>query len=64
MKILSIDFEETLTICVQGEVIQIVAFKTLEHGNVKFGVNAPRTIKVHREEIYQAIKSKEQQDDI
>ena len=59
MNIITVDYEETLTFCVQGEVIQVVAFKTPEHGNVKFGVEAPRSIKVHREEIYHAIKQKE-----
>ncbi|HVT63458.1 MAG TPA: carbon storage regulator, partial [Legionellaceae bacterium] len=41
--------------------IQILAFKTSEPSNIKFGINAPRNIQVHREEIYQAIKLKQQQ---
>ena len=58
MNIVTVPFEEPLTVCIDGEVVQIVAFKTLEHGNIKFGVEAPRSIQVHREEIYQAIKQK------
>lgn len=59
MNIFTINFEETLTFNVGGEEIQVVAFKTPEHGNIKFGVEAPRSVKVHREEIYHAIKLKE-----
>jgi carbon storage regulator len=60
MNIVTIPFEVPLTVCIKGELVQIVAFKTLEHGNVKFGVKAPRSVEVHREEIYQAIKQKQQ----
>jgi carbon storage regulator len=59
MKIVTIPFESPLTLVVKGEKIQVVAFKTQEHGNIKFGIQAPRSIQVHREEIYQAIKQKE-----
>lgn len=60
MNIVTIPFEEPLIISIHGEAVQIIAFKTLEHGNIKFGVQAPRSIQVHREEIYQAIKQKQQ----
>jgi carbon storage regulator len=62
MDILHIAFEEKLTLCIKGELIQVVAFKMPEHGNIKFGVEAPRSVKVHREEIYHAIKLKEEQE--
>ena len=61
MNIIMLPFEEPLTFCVDGETVQVVAFKTQEHGNIKFGVEAPRSINVHREEIYNAIKQKEEQ---
>ena len=61
MDIINITFEEKLSLCIKGEIIQVVAFKMPEHGNIKFGVEAPRSVKVHREEIYQAIKMKEEQ---
>ena len=60
MNIDTIPFEEPLYISIDGELVQVVAFKTPEHGNVKFGVQAPRSINVHREEIYLAIKQKQQ----
>ena len=60
MNIVTISFEEPLIISVNGEIVQLIAFKTQEHGNVKFGVQAPRSIDVHREEIYHAIKQKQQ----
>lgn len=58
MDIVTVDFEEPLVINISGHPVKIITFKTLEHGNVKFGVEAPRSINVHREEIYQAIKEK------
>lgn len=58
MNILTVSFEEPLFISVDGEIVQLVAFKTQEQGNIKFGVQAPRSINVHREEIYHAIKLK------
>lgn len=61
MDIINASFEEPLVFSVNGTVIRLVAFKTPEHGNVKFGVDAPRNVKVHREEIYHAIKLKEEQ---
>jgi carbon storage regulator len=60
MNIVTVSFEETLFISVDGEIVQLVAFKTPEHGNIKFGVQAPRSINVHREEIYHAIKKKQE----
>lgn len=59
MDILTIPFEKPLLITIKGSLVEITPFKTSEHGNVKFGVNAPRTIDVHREEIYHAIKQKQ-----
>lgn len=60
MDILSLEFEKPLMINIAGSLVKILAFKTLEHGNIKFGVEAPRSINVHREEIYHAIKKKQQ----
>lgn len=60
MNIINLPFDEPLFLSVKGEMVQLVAFKTQEHGNIKFGVQAPRSINVHREEIYYAIKQKQQ----
>jgi carbon storage regulator len=60
MNIVTVSFEEPLIITINDQTVQLVAFKTQEHGNVKFGVQAPRSINVHREEIYHAIKQKQQ----
>ena len=61
MQILNITFEEPLILTINNEKVEIFAFKTQEHGNIKFGVEAPRSISVHREEIYHAInKNKDQ----
>ena len=61
MNIVTISFEEPLVISINGEIVQLIAFKTPEHGNIKFGVQASRSINVHREEIYLAIKQKNSQ---
>ena len=61
MDIVNISFEEPLIITLEGQTVQVIAFKTQDHGNIKFGVNAPRSLQVHREEIYHAIKQKQQQ---
>lgn len=59
MDIVSLQFEEPLIIQIGNTIVKILAFKTQEHGNVKFGVDAPRSVNVHREEIFHAIKQKE-----
>lgn len=60
MNIVTLSFEEPLVIAINNELVQLVAFKTQEHGNIKFGIEAPRSVNVHREEIYHAIKLKQQ----
>lgn len=64
MKIINIPFEDPLVFSVNGEMVKVIAFKTQEHGNIKFGVDAPRSVNVHREEIYYAIKQKQEQQEM
>jgi carbon storage regulator len=59
MNIISLNFEEPLIIRMGNDTVKVIPFKTAEHGNIKFGVDAPRVINVHREEIFHAIKQKE-----
>ncbi len=61
MNIVTVDFEEPLILSVNNETVRVIAFKTQEHGHIKFGVDAPRCIKVHREEVYLAIKKQEEE---
>jgi len=56
MEIITVPFEIPLTIEINGEKIEINCFETIEHGNIKFGVNAPRSVKVDREEVHQLKK--------
>lgn len=59
MEIITIPFEEPLQINLNGEIVSVIAFKTTERGNIKFGIEAPRSIKVNREEIYRAMKKQQ-----
>ena len=59
MDIISLHYEEPLIVQIGETIVKIIAFKTLEHGNIKFGVDAPRSVAIHREEIYEAIKLKQ-----
>lgn len=56
MEIITLPFEEPIQINLNGEIVTVIAFKTAERGNIKFGIEAPRSIKVNREEIYRAMK--------
>ena len=55
MNIIHVAFEEPLFLSICGETVQLIAFKTPEHGNIKFGIEAPRSVSIHREEIHLAI---------
>ncbi|OGV40282.1 MAG: carbon storage regulator [Legionellales bacterium RIFCSPHIGHO2_12_FULL_42_9] len=59
MEIIVLKYEEPLRIKLNGELVEIIVFKTAEPGNVKFGINAPRTVTVNREEINLAIKRRQ-----
>lgn len=61
MEILTVDFEEPIVLTLNNQVVKLVAFKTQEQGHIKFGVDAPRSIKVHREEVYLAIKKQQEE---
>jgi carbon storage regulator len=58
MDILMLPFEEPLILKVNEHHIKIVTFRTPEHGNIKFGIDAPRSVKVNREEVYLAEQEK------
>jgi carbon storage regulator len=59
MNIVTLSFEEPLIISINGKKVQLIPFQTKEHGLVKFGIQAPISLSVHREEIYLAIKQKQ-----
>lgn len=52
MEITTLAFEKELTVTIRGEKVTLIAFKTAEHGNIKFGICAPKQVKVNRQEIY------------
>ena len=56
MKILTIPLEEHFYIHIGSQKIKLVTFATPEPGNIKFGIEASRDVKVHREEVYQVIQ--------
>lgn len=59
MDIIHLEFEKFLLINIGDKKIKLITFKTQESGNIKFGIDAPRSVNVHREEIFNAIKKKE-----
>ena len=57
MQILTIPFEETFYVKLGADTIKVVAFTTNDPGIIKFGIEASRSVEVHREEIYESIKN-------
>lgn len=55
MDIIRLDFEEKLFITLNGQRVELVVYKTFEHGNVKFGIDAPRSMRVNRAEIQEKL---------
>lgn len=60
MDIISVTFEEPIVIAINNMKIKLIPFKTAETGNIKFGIEAPRSVAIHREEIFRAIQSKQE----
>lgn len=58
MDIFSLAFEEPMIITFGDTIVKLIPFKTTEPGNIKLGIEAPRSVNVHREEIFKAIQSK------
>lgn len=42
-----------------GENIEITIVKVNNRGNVRLGINAPKSISIHRKEVYRRIKREE-----
>lgn len=57
MDIITENFGNNLIIDYKGKEIKIRIFN-MYNGQVKFGIEAPEGIPVHREEIYELIKAK------
>lgn len=53
MEIRTIEFEADLVITLgDNQKVVITPFKTLEPGNFKIGIEAPRTVSINRQEVY------------
>lgn len=59
MDILTIPFEKEIILKIKDQDIKLITFRTPEHGNIKFGIDAPRSVKVNREEIYFLLQEEE-----
>lgn len=56
MDIVNIPFQEKpLIIELYGQTVECYVFETKKHGNIKFGINAPITLSVHREEAHKKV---------
>lgn len=59
MEILTVEFEHTLIIHLSNQPpVKLVPFLTGEQGNIKFGITAPRSVRVNREEVQALLKEK------
>ena len=58
MDIINEDFGKNLIIDYQGKIVKLHIFN-INNGQVKFGIEAPSGVSIHREEIYELIKAKE-----
>ena len=63
MQILNISTEQPFYIQKGKELIKIVLFNTLDEKIIKFGIEASKDVKVHREEIYESIQNQKKSKD-
>lgn len=53
MDIVNLSFQEKLVIQINNQLVTILPKKGLQlHGDISFGITAPKSISVNREEIY------------
>lgn len=52
MDIVHVEFEKQMKLTVNKQEVTLTCFRTDEHGNIKFGINAPKNVGVNREEIH------------
>ncbi len=52
MDILYFNFNDPLIIEVQQTQMKLTLYETSEPGQIKFGIDAPRSLQIDREEIY------------
>lgn len=63
MEIITEDFEKNLIINYRGKTIRLRIFN-MHNGQIKFGIEAPEGIPVHREEIYELIQAQKKAKEI
>ncbi len=63
MEILNLDFEQPFYIQKDDELVKIILFSTLDEKIIKFGIEASKNIKIHREEIYESIQNQKKSSD-
>lgn len=57
MELITVAYEERLIMELDGKKVSLTVFPFKEPGCFNFGIDAPRDITIHREEIYKKIKS-------
>ncbi|NSL19591.1 carbon storage regulator [Tatlockia micdadei] len=58
MDIVNITFEEKLIFQIKDQIVTVFSRQGSQHGDIAFGISAPRAIHVDREEIYRQKKFK------
>lgn len=63
MEITQVKFEDKIIITKNNQNIILTSFETNEHGNIKFGIDAPKGVSIDREEIYLLKQQKRRQEE-
>jgi sRNA-binding carbon storage regulator CsrA len=50
MELRNLPFEQAMTLRINNQDVEITVFKTCDDSNIKFGINAPPSVQIDREE--------------
>ena len=59
MEILNVNFEDTAILEINGTKVSLTPFQERDENIIKIGVDAPKSIRVNREEIHKQLMEKQ-----